>query len=270
MADDKNPRKRRSWRAATLSALVLALSGLLLTTSAHLARTSGTARHPENVLQLVHQRSRGVAALTDQVTELSNEVQRLTGEQVAQDDSPTEDQTAVLLATGALPVTGPGIEVTLSDAQTDQIPPGAVADDLVVHQQDIQAVMNALWLGGAEAMTIQGRRVTSTSAVRCVGNVLYLQGQIYSPPYQIAAIGDPGHLRSAIDTDQRILNYLEYVAAYGLGWDVVAQDRISMPASEGVARPKYAEVIASIQLGSIEPGIVDRQDDDWNDPPAQP
>ena len=71
-------------------------------------------------------------------------------------------------------------------------------DDVVVHQQDVQGVVNALWAGGAEAMQIMDQRVISTSAVRCVGNTLILQGRVYSPPYDIKAIGNPdGSLKAA-------------------------------------------------------------------------
>ncbi len=56
-------------------------------------------------------------------------------------------------------------------------------DDLVVHQQDVQAVVNALWAGGADAVQVMDQRLLSTSAVRCVGNTLLLNGRVYSPPY---------------------------------------------------------------------------------------
>ena len=61
---------------------------------------------------------------------------------------------------------------------------------LVVHQQDIQAVVNALWSGGAEAMTLQEQRVISTTGIKCVGNTVVLHGVPYAPPYEITAIGD--------------------------------------------------------------------------------
>src|SRR5690606_41382455 len=67
---------------------------------------------------------------------------------------------------------------------------GLHPDDLVVHQQDLEAVINALWAGGAEALMVQDQRITSLSSVRCVGNVLLLHGRHYSPPYRISAIGD--------------------------------------------------------------------------------
>ena len=64
-------------------------------------------------------------------------------------------------------------------------------NDLVIHQQDLQAVVNALWQGGAKGIQVMDQRLISTSAVRCVGNTLILQGRVYSPPYKITAVGDP-------------------------------------------------------------------------------
>ena len=79
---------------------------------------------------------------------------------------------------GTQPVEGPAVVVELNDAKipSDQLPEGIGVDDIVVHQQDVQAVVNALWAGGAEAMMLMDQRVISTSAVRCVGNTLILQG----------------------------------------------------------------------------------------------
>ncbi len=61
-----------------------------------------------------------------------------------------------------------------------------------MHQQDIQAYVNALWAGGAEAITLQGQRLISTTGIKCVGNTVVLDGVPYSPPYVIEAIGDVG------------------------------------------------------------------------------
>ena len=78
---------------------------------------------------------------------------------------------------GLTPRSGPAVTVTLTDA------PIEVADDysgnpndLVVHQQDIQAVVNAMWRGGAEAVTVQGQRIVSTTGIKCSGNTVQLQG----------------------------------------------------------------------------------------------
>src|SRR6185437_17020012 len=76
---------------------------------------------------------------------------------------------------------------------------GVDPNQLVVHQSDLQAVVNALWAGGAEAMSIAGQRVIATSAVRCVGNTLLLNGEVYSPPFRVVAIGPATQLQNNLD-----------------------------------------------------------------------
>ena len=155
---------------------------------------------------------------------------------------------AIAGAAGLTALTGGGLTVTLDDA-----PPGAIdrsypgfpqptPDDLVVHQQDLQAVVNALWAGGATAIRLMDQRIISTSAVRCVGNVLILQDQVYSPAYSVTAIGDVSRLSNALAESSAISNYREYVDAYGLGWNVERHARITVPAYTGSVDLRYAEV----------------------------
>jgi uncharacterized protein YlxW (UPF0749 family) len=141
-------------------------------------------------------------------------------------------------AAGFTPAHGHGIRVTLDDAPHKPgrtLPGNPGPDDLVVHQQDVQAVVNALWAGGATAMQIMDQRVISTSAVRCVGNTLILQGVVYSPPFRITATGDPRSLRAALNAAPAINIYRQYVAAYGLGYDVSNLDQVTIPAYTGAA-----------------------------------
>ena len=125
-------------------------------------------------------------------------------------------------AAGLQPVTGPGLTVTLEDAPVpaDGIPEGYLADDYVVHQQDLQAVVNALWAGGAEAMQVMDQRIISTSAVRCVGNTLILQGRVYAPPFTVSAIGPVDRMKRALDASPGVAVYQQYVDLIGLGYDV--------------------------------------------------
>jgi uncharacterized protein YlxW (UPF0749 family) len=97
----------------------------------------------------------------------------------------------------------------------------------------VQAVVNALWQGGAEAMMLMDQRVISTSAVRCVGNTLILQGRVYSPPYVITAMGDPMALKAALDSSPSVSIYRQYVDAVGLGYDVRTQPEQTFPAYAG-------------------------------------
>jgi uncharacterized protein YlxW (UPF0749 family) len=148
-------------------------------------------------------------------------------------------------AAGTAPITGPALEVTLNDAPPNAVPlepgvPDPQPNDLVIHQQDLQAVVNALWQGGARGIRVMDQRLISTSAVRCVGNTLILQGRVYSPPYRITAVGDQAKLRKAIADSPAIQNYLQYVQAYGLGWKVAADAKVTLPGYSGSVDLHYA------------------------------
>lgn len=141
---------------------------------------------------------------------------------------------------GFTSVTGRGVRVSLNDAPRSRRDAAASPDDLVVHQQDVQAVVNALWAGGATGVQIMDQRLISTSAVRCVGNTLILQGVVYSPPFRITATGSPDRLRAALDASPEIQIYRQYVDQYGLGYTVNTLQKTTLPAYTGNATPKYA------------------------------
>ncbi|MGO3796104.1 MAG: DUF881 domain-containing protein [Pauljensenia sp.] len=155
--------------------------------------------------------------------------------------TPSPAPTSVLQLS-SVAVTGPGVTVTLTDAPADPIPDGAKPDDLVVHQQDIEDVMNALWAGGAEAMTVQGKRVNGRTVIRCIGNVILVDGARFSPPYVVSAIGDPKSLQTALASDGRIEIYLQYVARYQLGWDVDVESALHFGAVTQEPGIKFAQV----------------------------
>ena len=77
------------------------------------------------------------------------------------------------------------------------------------------------------------QRVISTSAVRCVGNTLILQGRVYSPPYVVKAIGDPSTMRAALDNSAPVTIYRQYVKLLGLGYDVKNMGTVTFPEYAG-------------------------------------
>ncbi|MFM9095395.1 MAG: DUF881 domain-containing protein, partial [Actinomycetes bacterium] len=139
--------------------------------------------------------------------------------------------------TGFTSMVGPGVVVTLNDApQVDlSIPEDERPDvnDLLIHQEDVQAVVNALWAGGAEGISIMGKRIISTSAVKCVGNTLLLHGKVYSPPFKIEAIGEIEKLNESLKTDPNVTVLQEYVDLYGLVYDVQKASRLELAPYEG-------------------------------------
>ena len=115
--------------------------------------------------------------------------------------------------------------MTLKDAPPEVVKdnPDVDADWLVIHQQDIQAVVNALWAGGADAISIQNHRVISTTGIKCVGNSVVLHGVPYLPPYRITAIGDRQKLQQALDDSKYIDNLQDYVVKFQLGYEVKSE-----------------------------------------------
>jgi len=85
----------------------------------------------------------------------------------------------------------------------------------------------------AEALQIMDQRVISTSAVRCVGATLILQGRVYSPPYHVTAIGDPQRLTEALDTSTGVQLYRYYADTYGLDYGTEQLDDVRLPGYDG-------------------------------------
>lgn len=228
------------WRSWVSVGGVAVLAGLMFSASARLADGGGAGtRDPQDLAQLVDTETARVAELTERSERLDQEIETLsarTGTTVPTPDPALVEREGVI--SGSLPVSGPGLTVTLDDAPSTAVGagPGGVEpqpDDLVVHQQDLQHVINALWAGGAEAMTLQGERVTSTSAFRCSGNILLLHGKVFSPPYEVTAVGDPAKMEASLDRSEGVRTYLEYVEWVHLGWDVRRSDHLDLPAYDG-------------------------------------
>ncbi|MGA8330472.1 MAG: DUF881 domain-containing protein [Mycobacterium sp.] len=141
-------------------------------------------------------------------------------------------------------VHGPGLVVTLTDAQRDadgRFPRDGSPDDLVVHQQDIQAVLNALWTAGAEAIQMQDQRIIATSAPRCVGNTLLLNGRTYSPPYTITAIGAAAAMQASLAAAPLVVLYKQYVVRFGLGYTEQVLPDVRVAGYTGPVRMHSAE-----------------------------
>ena len=185
-----------------------------------------------------------VAALNEDVAELTAAVGDRTVNRYRREIEQLQDPA------GLEERTGPGVTVTLSDAPEDVVrvatAEGHPLKDLVVHQQDIQAVVNALWKGGAEAVTVQGKRIVSTTGIKCIGNSVMLQGRPYSPPYVISAVGDTGDLLGSIDDDEYVEAYREDAATpkISIGWDLEVEEEITAPAFDGLLDLTYAEQIS--------------------------
>ncbi|MER6329942.1 DUF881 domain-containing protein [Streptomyces sp. NPDC014983] len=233
--------------ARMLTAAVFALAGLIFFTSFDTAK--GTDIRQDGSLlklsDLIQQRSRKNKDLDESNASLRGGVESLAKSDGGSTEAQDRRLTGLEKTAGTRKLTGRAVTVTLNDAPpnaTAKLPgyPPPQPDYLVIHQQDLQAVVNALWQGGAKGIKVMDQRLISTSAVRCVGNTLILQGRVYSPPYKITAIGDPGRLQQALADSKAIQTYMVYVNVYGLGWKVTDDGTVTLPGYSGTVDLHYA------------------------------
>ena len=243
-------RGRRFRPVRVLTAAVFALAGLIFFTSFDTAKGTNI-RTDASLLKLsdlIHERSRDNGELEESNAALREEIESLAERDDGRTEAEDEKLAALEAKAGTRELKGEAISVTLDDAPPDataKLPgyPEPQPDYLVIHQQDLQAVVNALWKGGAEGIKVMDQRLISTSAVRCVGNTLILQGRVYSPPYKIQAVGDPEKLKKALAASPAIQNYMVYVNVYGLGWKVEDDGTVTLPGYSGTADLHYAQPV---------------------------
>jgi uncharacterized protein YlxW (UPF0749 family) len=240
---------QRRWRV--LVPAITLIAGVLFATSAETARgTDLRSGRRVELTQLIAAEERTVGNATGQVTRLQAEVETLERQAAARDMrvAVVRTTTAPLeSAVGLVPLRGPGLTVTLDDAPRGPgggLPAGARPDDVIVHQQDVQAVVNGLWAGGADGLAVMGQRLIMTGAVRCVGNTLLLYGRTYSPPFQITGIGDPSRMRAALDRQPGVQLYRQAVRYFGLGYEVEDEREVTLPGYDGPLRLSYAGAVA--------------------------
>lgn len=234
----------RSWRV--LVPVVCLVAGIGFAASAR--DTGGTALRPvanADLADTVRAAEARVHAADRQVQALQAQVNR-SARQAGQDDSAVgaaQAKVNPLLGPGGLTaVRGPGLEVILDDSSGAPAGVNVDPNQLLVHQSDLQAVVNALWAGGAEAMSISGQRVIATSAVRCVGPTLLLNGEVYSPPYRVAAIGPSATMQKELTASPGVTLFREAAGYYGLGYTVEVENSIVVPAYRGTLGLSYARV----------------------------
>lgn len=249
----KHGAKRSSWLSGVAVFLVVALSGFLLATNVRVNRTTSVS---SDTADLIEQRVERVNQLQDDVKQLSSQVDTL--KNFASDDgngsadgTTTNSNGNEDAGSGTMlsAVSGAGVTVTLNDSplwesMVDNSGSAANINDYVIHQEDIESVVNALWAGGARSMMIQDQRVLFNSAVICQGNVLLLQGRKYSPPYTVSAIGPTDAMMRSLENSKAMKVFQEYVSAFGIGYKVEAKDNLEFPETAALLQSlKYSSVV---------------------------
>lgn len=245
LAAEAPPHRRSFWRFGV--PIVCLCAGLLLATT-HTVSGGDEIRRSDapRLVDLVREAQQSVDRLSAQRDAMVSEIDNHHGGSPGADaalHAITGRADALAAAAGVDPVRGPGLVITLNDAQRDaegRFPGDASPDDLVVHQQDVQAVLNALWGSGAEAIQMQDQRIIGTSAPRCVGNTLLLNGRTYSPPYVITAIGDVPAMQAALAAAPLVNLYRQYVMRFGLGYTEAPKPQVDVVGHTAPVRMRYA------------------------------
>lgn len=246
---DRSPRPHRAARTRRWSSrrwqlgvpLVAAVAGLLFVSSAVSSLGTDLRAGNTDLGTLVQERADEVAAMRAEVDAVQAEVDRL-GATIA-DEEVRELRRRVAAAgerAGLTPVSGPGVVVTLDDSRLDPAPDDIDPNVLIVHQQDLQAFVNALWAGGAVGVALQGQRLVSTTGIKCVGNTVVLEGVPYAPPYRIQAVGDPDELLEELAAAPAVDLYRQYVDAYDLGLGIEPVGLLDLPGYDGQPSMEYA------------------------------
>lgn len=190
--------------------------------------------------------------LRRQVAELNKRLQKYqqeAGSESARAKLLSEDLRTANVLAGMTPVTGPGVVVTLKDSAKAKNKPADLSDadweelskEFYIHDRDIRDVVNELKAAGAEAISVNDQRVTSTSAVRCVGPVVYVNGMpTAGSPVKISAIGNPDLLLSGLLMAKGVLDGFKMVDPAMVSVDKV--EALTLPAYSGATRLRFAKV----------------------------
>ena len=244
--------------AVVVSGLAFALAGLMFAAAANTSQgTDLRAERAVELRDLVRQESERVNEQEAAVAGLQQRVSDLSDGTVGDPDA-VRARTAIAALqedAGLTPVSGRALTVSLDDAPLreldDPLWQTMSADDVIVHQSDVQAVVNALWRGGAVAMQIMDQRVISTSSIQCVGNTLLLQGRAYSPPFVVTAVGPVKKMRAALRRDPNVTSYRAWAEAVGLGYEVSKDPAVTVPAYSGPIAMQYATVVTPTDTAAV-------------------
>ena len=139
---------------------------------------------------------------------------------------------------GTTEVKGPGVRITVTDAKNTN-PLNSIIDprNLIVHDTDILEIVNEMKNAGAEAVEVNGQRIVANTAISCDGNVIVINGEKVSSPFEIKAIGFPERLA----TLNRPGGYLEYFGEIKTTFK--EEEKITIPKYIGITSFKYAKTV---------------------------
>ena len=221
-------------RGGWLIALVCVLIGFMVAVQFRTAQdTKGSLSQQrieeisDRLLQTEHERD-----------ELSEELHKMQTAAVSTDNQ--QDKDLLRYRAALVPLEGEGVVVRMDDS-TKPVKAGENPNLYVIHDDDLLRVVNELRAAGAEAIAINGQRLTGTSEIRCAGPTLSVNNVRSSAPFEIRAIGDKKSLENALRMRGGVA---ETLGVWGIQLDIKASDDVYIPPYRGSIRQSYARETA--------------------------
>lgn len=170
--------------------------------------------------------------------ELSEELHKMQTAAVSMDNQ--QDKDLLRYRAALVPLEGEGVVVRMDDS-TKPVKAGENPNLYVIHDDDLLRVVNELRAAGAEAIAINGQRLTGTSEIRCAGPTLSVNNVRSSAPFEIRAIGDKKSLENALRMRGGVA---ETLGVWGIQLDIKASDDVYIPPYRGSIRQSYARETA--------------------------
>ncbi len=231
----------RTLRAKLGLAAGLVLAALVVTVGAAQARIAApvVAKERGELIDRIDRQTAAAEKLEDGIDELRDDVGARQREALRKHGGDQGELVGILA--GAVEVHGPGVKLVVDDAEeADQGGEGdaretsGFSDTGRVRDRDMQRVVNGLWESGAEAVTINGQRLTALSAIRAAGDAILVDNKPLVPPYTVLAVGDGEKLSSAFrqSGDGQYLDALR--KNFGIRTSLSVEDEVRLPAAPSV------------------------------------
>ncbi|MER6751176.1 DUF881 domain-containing protein [Streptomyces fungicidicus] len=232
----------KTLRARLGLAVGLVLAALIVTVGAAQARVAApvVAKEREELIDRIDQETGAAEKLEDRVDELRADVSAR--QRDALRDSGGDGSALVGILSGAVAVHGPGVRLVVDDAKDasgggdgDPRSTSGFSDTGRVRDRDMQRIVNGLWESGAEAISINGQRLTALSAIRAAGDAILVDNKPLVPPYTVLAVGDGGQLSDRFQNSADGLYLHALQENYGIRTGISAQDDVRLPAATSVS-----------------------------------
>jgi uncharacterized protein YlxW (UPF0749 family) len=231
----------RTLRAKLGLAAGLVLAAVVVTVGAAQARIAApvVAKERQELIDRINKETESADRLEGQVDSLRTHVGEMQREALKKHGGDKGELVGIL--SGAVAVHGPGVKLVVDDAKSAQTESGngpresnGFSDTGRVRDRDLQRVINGLWESGAEAVSINGQRLTSLSAIRAAGDAILVDNRPLVPPYTVLAVGDGQRLSTRFQNSADGLYLHALKENFGIRTAISVQDDLKLPAAPSV------------------------------------